>query len=326
MRVVQVTRLRCAILDDYQHAALTASDWSALNDAVDLDVFHDHFATEDALVRALAQHDIVIAMRERTPFPASTLARLQKLKLLITTGMRNVAIDVKAAREHGIVVCGTGSESAPPAELTFALILGLARHLAMENEAFHKNGAWQQSVGTSLFGKTIGLLGLGKIGGQVARVANAFGMRVVAWSENLTDSRAAEVGASRANTMEELLHESDFVSIHLRLGPRTRGLLGEPELKAMKPTAYLINTSRASIVEEHALVQALEGGWIAGAGLDVFELEPVPANHVLRTLQNVLATPHLGYVTDANYQIYYQDAIEDILAFLQGTPIRRVDE
>ncbi|MDA8119494.1 MAG: D-2-hydroxyacid dehydrogenase family protein [Gammaproteobacteria bacterium] len=319
-------RLRCAILDDYQHAALTSADWSVISDAVDVDAYHEHFATEESLVRTLVDHDIVVAMRERTPFPASTLQQLRNLKLLITTGMHNAAIDVETAREHGIMVCGTGSQSAPPAELTFALILGLARHLAVENDSFHNNGPWQQSVGTDLFGKTIGLLGLGKIGGQVARVANAFGMRVVAWSENLTESRAEEVGAIRLNQMDDVLCESDFVSIHLRLSERTRGLLGEKELRAMKSSAYLINTSRGAIVEENALILALEHGWIAGAGLDVFESEPLPQNHVLRTLNNVLATPHLGYVTDSNYRIYYQDAIEDIQAFLAGTPIRRVDE
>ncbi|MFD9210992.1 D-2-hydroxyacid dehydrogenase family protein [Streptomyces sioyaensis] len=263
-------------------------------------------------------------MRERTPFPASLLARLPRLRLLITSGMRNAAIDLEAAARNGVTVCGTASNTEPPVELTWALILGLARNLVTENAAIRADGPWQSTLGADLHGRTLGLLGLGKIGTRVARIGQAFGMNVTAWSRHLTAERAAEAGVRLAAGKEELLETSDFVSVHLVLGDRTRGLLGADELRRMRPTAYLVNTSRAAIVDQPALLRALRENWIAGAGLDVFDQEPLPAGHPLRTLPNVLALPHLGYVTRRNYEGYFQQAVEDITAFLAGSPIREL--
>jgi phosphoglycerate dehydrogenase-like enzyme len=236
--------------------------------------------------------------------------------------MRNAAIDLDAARDHGVIVCGTASRREPPAELTWALILALAKHLPQESGAFRTNGPWQSTVGVDLSGATLGILGLGGIGSRVARVGLAFDMRVIAWSQNLTADRAADIGVELAWSIAELLEQSDFVSIHLVLSARTRGLLGVEDLRGMKRTAYLINTSRAAIVDPSALVQALREGWIAGAGLDVFDQEPPAADDPLRSLQNVVATPHLGYVSRDNYRTYHGEAIEDIEAFLNDTPIR----
>lgn len=319
-----MTKLRCAILDDYQHAALNMADWSAISDMVEVQTFHEHMEREDELVAVLSDCQIVVAMRERTPFRAPLLARLPQLQLLITSGMRNAAIDVAVATAQGVVVCGTASRSEPPAELTWALILGLARQLVPENTSLRANGPWQSSVGMDLHGRRLGLLGLGKIGSKVALVGRAFGMDVVAWSQNLTQARADELGVTLAVSKEELLESSDFVSIHLVLSDRTRGLLGAAELRRMRPSAYLINTSRAQIVDQTALVDALRQQWIAGAGLDVFEVEPLPRDHPLRVLPNVLATPHLGYVSQTNYRAYFREAIENIQAFLSGDPIRRL--
>ena len=310
------------ILDDYQRVALSSADWTVLADRVDVRVLHRRIADEAVLASLIGDCEVVVVMRERTPFTKSLLDRLPHLKLLVTGGMRNAAIDLDAAREHGVTVCGTASRREPPAELTWALILGLARHVAQESAAFRANGAWQSTIGTDLCGRTLGLLGLGGIGSRVACVGGAFDMRVLAWSQNLTADRAQAVGAEFAASKEELLAQSDFVSIHLVLSARTRGLLGAPDLRRMKPTAYLINTSRAAIVDRQALVQALSEGWIAGAGLDVFEEEPPQADDPLRSLPNVLATPHLGYVSQDNYGTYYGGAVEDIAAFLKGTPIR----
>jgi phosphoglycerate dehydrogenase-like enzyme len=317
-------KLRCAILDDYQQVALQMADWTSISDQVELDIFHEHMDQEDELAQALGGYDMIIIMRERTPFRASLFARLPKLKLLITTGMRNASVDLQAAASHGVVVCGTGGIPTPTVELTWALILGLARNIAQEHHALRNNGPWQSSVGTDLFGKQLGLLGLGKLGSQVARIGMAFGMDVVAWSQNLTRERADEIGVRLAASKEELLESSDFVSIHLVLGERTRGLIGASELKLMRPSAYLINTSRAPIVDQEALAEALHNRWIAGAGLDVYEVEPLPEAHAFRTLPNVLTTPHLGYVTEENYKTFYRDAVEDIRAFLAGEPIRRL--
>lgn len=315
-------KLRCAILDDYQHAALRAADWSPITDRVELVTFHQPFPSQDELVSALHGCQIAVIMRERTPFPASVFRRLPELRLLVTTGMRNASVDLQAAGEGGVVVCGTASSSAAPAELTWALLLALARQLPREDQAFHTGGPWQSTVGADLEGRRLGLLGLGKIGGRVAKVGQAFGMEVAAWSQHLTPKRAAAAGVTWSASKEELLETSDFVSIHLVLSDRTRGLLGAAELRRMRPTAYLINTSRAPIVEENALVEALRSGWIAGAGLDVFEQEPLPVDHPLRGLPNVLGTPHLGYVTHGNYATYYREAVEDIAAYLDGAPIR----
>ncbi|MFI7096109.1 D-2-hydroxyacid dehydrogenase family protein [Streptomyces lydicus] len=315
---------RCAVLDDYQGVALSTADWSPLADAVDVRTLRQPFRSEDEVVAAIGDCEIVVAMRERTPFPASLLARLPRLRLLITSGMRNAAIDLDAAARHGVTVCGTASNTEPPVELTWALILGLARNVVTENTALRAGGPWQSTLGADLHGRTLGLLGLGKIGTRVARIGLAFGMDVVAWSRNLTPERASEAGVRATATKEELLESSDFVSVHLVLGERTRGLLGADELRRMRPTSYLINTSRAAIVDQPALLQALRENWIAGAGLDVFEQEPLPADHPLRTLPNVLALPHLGYVTRRNYEGYFQQAVEDITAFLAGAPIRQL--
>ncbi|MHB0777110.1 D-2-hydroxyacid dehydrogenase family protein [Halomonas sp. WWR20] len=314
--------LRCAILDDYQHVALTLADWSSLSPQVETVVFHEPIANRDTLAESLAEFDIVVAMRERTPFPAALLERLPRLKLLITSGMRNAAIDIAAAKTHGVIVCGTGGRSEPPTELSWALILGLARHLLIENNALRSGGPWQSTVGIGLAGKRLGLLGLGKIGSKMARIAQAFDMEVSAWSEHLTRERCDELGVELAASKEALLEASDIVSIHLVLSERTRGLIGARELDLMKPQALLINTSRAAIVDQEALIAALERERIAGAGLDVFDTEPLPLDHPLRQLPNVLATPHLGYVADVNYRTYFEEAVEDIEAFLSGTPVR----
>lgn len=314
--------LHCAVLDDYQGVAATSADWSPLDGRVEVRSLRENVVDPDRLAAEIGDCEIVVAMRERTPFDAELLARLPKLRLLVTTGMRNASIDLAAAAARGVTVCGTESSATPPAELTWALLLGLARHLTVENKALRENGSWQSTVGQDLSGRTLGLLGLGRLGTQVARVGAAFGMEVLAWSQHLTAQRAADAGVQLAAGKEDLLARSDFVSIHLVLSDRTRGLLGEAELRAMRPHAYLVNTSRAAIVDRDALLRALREGWIAGAGLDVFETEPLPADDPLRSLPNVLATPHLGYVTERNYGTFYTHAVEDITAYLAGTPVR----
>ena len=313
--------LRCAVLDDYQQVALKMADWSSLTN-VEVKSFAEHFGTESELVDAVEDAEIVVIMRERTPFRASLFAKLPRLQLLVTTGMRNAAVDLAAAATHGVTVCGTTSSSTPPAELTWALVLGLARNLVQENNALRKGDPWQRSVGVDLYGKQLGLLGLGKIGTQVARVGLAFGMEVAAWSQNLTEERAEAVGVRLAASKEALLERSDVVSLHLVLSERTEGIVGAAELARMRPSAFLINTSRARLVDQNALVEALKSGQIAGAGIDVFETEPLSNDDIFRTLPNVLATPHLGYVTEANYTTYYREAVEDIQAFLAGAPMR----
>ncbi|MFG2714719.1 D-2-hydroxyacid dehydrogenase family protein [Streptomyces goshikiensis] len=315
-------RLRCAVLDDFQQAAGTSADWAPVADRVEVVTFSDHLTGEDELAARLAGFDIVVTLRERVPFPAGLLDRLPRLRLLIASGMRNSVIDYAAAARTGVTVCGTGSSSTPPVELTWALLLGLARGIVPENTALRGRGPWQSTVGTDLHGSRLGLLGLGKIGGRVARIGLAFGMDVVAWSQNLTDERCAEVGVTRAASKEELLAGSDFVSVHLALGERTRGLIGAAELDLMRPGAYLVNTSRAAIVDQEALLGALREGRIAGAGVDVFDSEPLPADHPMRGAPRLLATPHLGYVTRDNYATYYGQAVENIKAFLDGEPVR----
>ncbi|GAA3071189.1 D-2-hydroxyacid dehydrogenase family protein [Streptomyces glomeratus] len=312
------------MLDDFQRIATSVADWSPVADRVDVVSFAEHFADEDALAEALAEFDIVVTLRERVPFPGSLLARLPRLKLLVASGMRNSVIDYEAAETHGVTVCGTASSSTPPVELTWALLLGLARGVVEENNALRDGGPWQSTVGADLHGRRLGLLGLGKIGSRVARVGLAFGMEVAAWSKHLTEERAHEVGAERAASLEELLVSSDFVSVHLALGDRTRGLIGARELALLKPTAYLVNTSRAAIVDQDALLAALHEGRIAGAGVDVFDEEPLPAGHPMRTAPRLLATPHLGYVSRANYATYYGEAVGDIKAYLAGEPVRRL--
>lgn len=317
-------KLRCAVLDDYQDVALSMADWSTIADRVEVTPYHRRFDSEDELADALRDYEIVVIMRERTPFRESTFARLPRLRLLVTTGMRNASIDLPAAGAHGVTVCGTAGSSGSTAELTWSLILGLARHVVTENAALRSNGPWQATVGVDLAGSTLGLLGFGKIGTRVARVGQAFGMDVTAWSHNLTAQRTDAEGVRLARSKEDLLAASDFVSIHLVLSDRTRGLVDADAFACMRPTAYLINTSRGPIVDERALVEALEQDRIAGAGLDVFDVEPLPAGHPLRKLPNVLATPHLGYVTDANYRVFYGEAVEDVEAFLAGSPVRKL--
>ncbi|WP_329412288.1 D-2-hydroxyacid dehydrogenase family protein [Streptomyces sp. NBC_00704] len=313
---------RCAVLDDFQNVATGLADWSAPGHELEVVPFTRHVGDEDELAAALAGFDCVVTLRERVPFPASLLDRLPRLRLLIASGMRNSVIDYAAAKANGVTVCGTQSSSTPPVELTWALLLGLARGLVRENAALREGGPWQSTVGADLHGSRLGLLGLGKIGSAVARVGLAFGMEVSAWSQNLTPERAAEVGVRRAPSKEALLAGSDFVSVHLALSDRTRGLLGPAELALLKPTAYLVNTSRAAIVDQDALLAALREGRIAGAGVDVFDVEPLPADHPVRTAPRLLATPHIGYVSRANYQRYYGQAVEDIRAYLAGAPVR----
>jgi phosphoglycerate dehydrogenase-like enzyme len=317
-------RLRCAVPDDFQGIATTIADWSPVRDRVEVTSFTGHFATEDELATALADFDIAVTLRERVPFPASLLDRLPRLKLLVASGMRNSVIDYAAAGRNGVTVCGTQSSAVPPVELTWALLLGLARGLVTEHHALRTGGPWQSTVGADLHGSRLGLIGLGRIGSRVAAVGLAFGMEVTAWSPHLTRERTDEVGVELASSKEELLRTSDFVSLHLVLGESTRGLLGAAELALLKPTAYLVNTSRAALVDQEALLAALREGRIAGAGVDVFDTEPLPADHPMRTAPRLLATPHLGYVSRANYRTYYTQAVEDIAAWLDGSPVRRL--
>jgi phosphoglycerate dehydrogenase-like enzyme len=317
---MSIPRSRVAILDDYQGIARRMADWDSLPPGTEVVIFADHVSDEGALAARLVDVDAVVAMRERTPFPRTLLERLPRLKLLVTTGMRNASIDVGAAGERGVVVCGTAGLPYPTAELTWGLILALVRFIAVEDRAT-REGRWQVSCGLGLNGKTLGVIGLGGLGSRVAKIGRAFEMDVIAWSQNLTAERAAAAGATLV-TRDELLERSDVVSVHLVLGDRTRGLLGARELSRMKRTAYLINTSRGPIVDEAALVAALRQGTIAGAGLDVYDEEPLPLDHPLRTLPNTVITPHLGYVTEETYRIFYGHALEDVRAWLAGQPVR----
>ncbi len=312
-----------AILDDYQDVALPMTDWSVLPADVEVQVFKDHLKDQDALVERLKDFEIVMAMRERTPFPRSLFVRLPKLRLLTTTGMRNAAIDLQAAIDCGVVVCGTGGVVYPTAELTWGLILALLRQIHREDQAT-RSGQWQISMGIGLQGKTLGVIGLGNLGSQVATVGKAFQMKVLAWSQNLTAERAAQFGVTLVNK-DELLSQADLVTIHLVLSQRTRGLLGARELGLMKPTAYLVNTSRGPIVDEQALVEALQKKAIAGAALDVFDEEPLPLDHLLRRLENTVITPHIGYVTAETYKIFFDQTVENIRAFLDGKPVRVIN-
>ena len=312
--------MRVAVLDDYQNVASQMTDWSVLPSDVQVQVFRDHLADPQEVAQRLRGFEIVMAMRERTPFPRRLLEELPQLKLLVTTGMRNASIDLEAAQDLGITVCGTRGVPYPTAELTWALILALVRHVPQEDKAT-RAGQWQVSVGEGLNGKVLGLLGLGNLGSQVATVGKAFGMSLLAWSQNLTAERAAQYGATLVSK-DDLLSRSDIVTIHLVLSARTRGLISARELGLMQRTAYLINTSRGPIVEEQALIQALQQGTIAGAALDVFDEEPLPLDHPFRRLENTVITPHLGYVTVEGYRIFFGDAVEDMRAFLSGTPTR----
>ena len=312
--------MRLAILDDYQNTALEVADWDGLRRSVEIQTFHDTIASEDAVAKRLRDFEIVVAMRERTAFRRSLLERLPKLKLLVTTGMVNASIDMKAAGERGIVVSGTSSLRHPTAELTWGLMLALARNIPREDAGMRK-GVWQSTLGIGLHGKVLGILGLGKLGSQVATFGKVFLMDVIAWSENLTVEHANSLGVQRVEK-QELFRRSDFLTIHTVLSKRTRDLVGPDDLAAMKSTAYLINTSRGPIVNERALIAALEGRKLAGAALDVYDQEPLPTDHPLRRLENVVLTPHLGYVTQENYRVFYGDAVENVRAFLAGNPIR----
>lgn len=312
----------CLILDDYQNAALGLAEWGRF-DGIDVSTVTEYIGDREALVARIAEAEILVIMRERTPFPADLLARLPKLKLLVTSGMRNASIDLAAAKARGVIVCGTDSSPTPPTELTWALILGLARHLP-EEVGNIRSGGWQTSIGADLSGATLGILGLGKIGALVARVGQAFGMNVLAWSPNLTPERAAAAGATLAPSKDALCEAADFLTLHLVLSERSRGIVGEAELRRMRPSAYLVNTSRAGLVDQAALLRALEEGWIAGAGLDVFDTEPLPSDSLFRRLPNVLALSHLGYVSRANYTRFFTQAVEDIAAWQAGSPIRQL--
>ena len=312
--------VRVAVLDDYQDVARKMTDWGVLPAEVEVEVFRDHLTDQAAVAERLKDFDIVMAMRERTPFPRALLEQLPRLRLLTTTGMRNAAIDMQAAADCNVLVCGTGGILYPTAELTWGLIFSLLRHIPDEDQAT-RAGRWQVSMGLGLNGKTLGLMGLGRLGSEVARVGNAFQMDVIAWSQNLTAVRAAERGATLVSK-DELLVRADILSIHLVLSARSRGLIGHQELNRMKPTAYVINTSRGPIVDEAALIAALRNGTIAGAGLDVFDEEPLPLDHPLRRTENTIITPHIGYVTQETYQVFFDETVENIQAFLQGAPVR----
>jgi len=308
------------ILDDYQSVALSSADWSPVKERFDVEAIAEHVADAAALTARLAHSQVIVAMRERTPFAASTLARLPELRLLVTTGMANASIDLAAAAAQGVIVCGTGSAGSAMPELTLGMIIALLRNFAAEDAAV-RAGRWQHTIGVGLAGRTLGVLGLGRLGIPVARLAQAFDMDVIAWSPNLTPERAAEHGA-RAVTKQQLFADSDVVTIHMPLSERSRGLVGAEELALMRASAFLINTSRGPIVDERALVDALTERRIAGAGLDVYDIEPLPLDHVLRTLPNTLLLPHIGYVISDSYAVFYAQAVEDIVAWADGAPIR----
>jgi len=312
--------MRIALLDDYQNVALKLAPWKRLPASSEVVVFNDHLHDEDAIVERLSAFDAVMAMRERTPFTAGLIERLPRLRFIVTAGMRNASIDMEAAKRRGIPVSGTAGLPYPTAELTIGLMLGWARSIAIEDRALRED-RFQTTLGRGLNGKTIGIIGLGTLGTRVAKVANALEMNVVAWSQNLTDDRAKAAGATRVDK-DDLLRRSDFVTIHVVLSDRTRNLIGARELALMKPTACLVNTSRSPIVDEAALIEALQRGTIGGAAIDVYGVEPLPRDHPLRSAPNTLLTPHLGYVTEETYRIFYEEALEDFEAFLAGKPIR----
>jgi phosphoglycerate dehydrogenase-like enzyme len=315
-----MNRVKVVVLDDWQDVARQFGDWPRLQGRADVHFHHGHIDDPDALVAELDDAEILVAMRERTPFPADVLARLSALKLLVTTGVANAAIDIDAAKAQGIIVSSTRTLLPPTAELTWGLILAALRRLPEEHDRVTR-GLWQGGLGGDLAGRTLGVIGLGRLGSQVARVGLAFDMDVVAWSQNLKPEQAEVVGA-RYVARDELLATADIITLHLRLSERTRGLIGDAELRLMKPTALLVNTSRGPLVDEDALLSALAQGRVGGAALDVFDTEPLPLGHPLRTSPRVIHTPHLGYATEATYDIFFTDVVEDIDAYLNGTPIR----
>lgn len=315
--------MRLAILDDYEKVALELAPWENLGPDIKIDVYSDRLVKEDALVDRLLPYDILVIMRERTPFPRSLIERLSNLKLLVTTGRLNRAIDLAACRKNSVVVCGTESSKNAPAELAWGLILSLARRIPLQDRAV-RQGIWGDGIGTGLGGKVLGILGLGKLGTQVARVGLAFGMQVIAWSQNLTQEKAAAVGAVCVKK-DDLFKSSDVISIHLVLSDRTRGLIGAHEIGLMKPSAYIVNTSRGPIVQEAVLIEALRKGRIAGAGLDVFDDEPLSPDHPYVSLPNTVLTPHIGYVTKDSFRIYFTQALEDVAAWLADKPVRVIE-
>jgi phosphoglycerate dehydrogenase-like enzyme len=314
--------LKVAVLDDYQNVAGKFADWSAIKDA-EVRIFTDHLSEPAALAERLKDFEVVCMMRERTPIGRAVIERLPKLKLIVTTGMRNASLDVQAATARAIMVCGTGGTTHATPELTWGLIIALMRRIPWEHSGM-KAGQWQTSVGRGLQGRTLGLLGLGKLGGRVAVVGKAFGMNLIAWSQNLTQERADKYDAKLVSK-EELFRRSDVISIHLVLSDRTRALVGARELGLMQKHAYIVNTSRGPIIDEKALIAALQAKQIAGAGLDVYDVEPLPKDHMLRKLDNVAMTPHLGYVTDDTYEIFYRETVEDIAAWQAGKPVRVIE-
>ncbi len=318
-----MTRLRCAILDDYLNVARSVADWSKVEDRIDITVFNQPFASAEAAVHALKDFEIICAMRERTAFPRTMFASLHKLKLLITSGMRNAAIDFEAAKDHNVMLCGTQWGRDPTAPLTMGLILELTRNIGRENARMHAGEPLQAHVGMEIEGRTLGTVGLGKLGTKVAKLAQAFGMNVIAWSQNLTPEKCKEVGVTYVSK-EELFSTADIVTIHVVLSQRTRGLVGRDDLARMKPTAYLVNTARGPIVDEAALLEALTEKRIAGAGVDVFSVEPLPVDHPFRKLDNMVLTPHLGYVTEDSFRGHYQQMVEGIDAWFKGEPKLRL--
>jgi phosphoglycerate dehydrogenase-like enzyme len=313
--------LRAAILDDYQNVALTFADWSPIAKDVEIKVFNEPFASQDEAIKALQGFAIVVGMRERTPFPRKVIEALPDLKLLITTGAKNNSFDIKAATERGVTVCGTGAVGNPTTGIAFGLMLELTRRIGFENARLKAGAPWQVTIGQDLEGLTLGIVGLGKLGQRVAAVGKAFGMKVIGWSQNLTPEKAKEAGVDYASR-EDLFRNADFVTIHYQLSDRSRGLIAGDDIGRMKKSAYLINTARAPIVDQAALLKALQDKKIAGAGLDVFEVEPLPLDHPYRKLDNVVITPHLGYVSEQNYRKYFPDIVEDIRAWLDGKPVR----
>jgi phosphoglycerate dehydrogenase-like enzyme len=313
--------MKGAILDDYQNVSQKVVDWSPVTKDVDFTVFTEALETPDKVIAALKDRAIVCLMRERTPFGKDVIDALPALKLIVTSGMRNAVIDMAAAAARGIAVCGTESLGPPTAELTFGLMLELARKIGIENARLKEGSRWQTTLGIDLYGKTLGIIGLGKLGARIARIGNALDMKVVAWSQNLTADKAQAAGATLVSK-EELLRSSDFVTVHVQLSARTRGLIGAAELALMKPSAFLINTSRGPVADEKAIEAALRANKIAGAAIDVYDVEPVPLDHPFRKLDNIVITPHLGYVTAENYKRFYGHMVEDIRAWLDGKPVR----
>ncbi|MGA2057640.1 MAG: D-2-hydroxyacid dehydrogenase family protein [Bradyrhizobium sp.] len=318
-----MTRLRCAILDDYLNLSLKVADWSKVEDRVDITVFNQPFASPDTAVSALKDFEIILAMRERTPFPRAMFERLPKLKLLITSGMRNAAIDMAAAKDKGVAVCGTNWPRDPTAALTMGMILELTRNIGRESARMHAGEYLQKHVGIEIDGKTLGVVGLGKLGAKVSTIAKTFGMNVIAWSPNLTAERCKEVGVTYA-TKEELFSTADIITIHMVLSDRSRGLVGAAELGRMKPSSFLVNSARGPIVDEMALLETLKARKIAGAAVDVFSVEPLPVDHPFRKLDNLVLTPHLGYVTQETFIAHYTQMVEGIDGWFKGEPVRRL--